>query len=337
MIRILCKSVCVFITVMVIFSGCVPTSKFNELKEQSDKISAERDQLFAANEQMDVRNTEMEARIGSIESEIADIQEEREGVQGQYDVLKAEYDILKRRYDDLEASQETLLSGHTRETKRLLTELQNAQQDLLAKEDRLLELEKSATQKMQDLEKLRVELEERNLRLIELEDILFTKDSLMNALKNTIASALYGFNKDGLSVSFRNGKVYVSMEEKLLFQTGSIVVDPRGVSALTQLAPILEETPDIFITIEGHTDDVPVRSNASFQDNWDLSVKRATSIIRILLDNSNIDPERLIASGRSEFLPVDPADNPTARQKNRRTEIILTPDLDELYRLIGEK
>jgi len=331
------ESVFIFGTVMVIFSGCVPTSKFNELKEQSDRISAERDQLFASNEQMDVKNTELEARIESIESEIADIQDEREGVQGQYDDLKAEYDILKRRYDDLEATQEALLSGHTRETKRLLTELQSAQQDLLAKEDRLLELEKSATQKMQDLERLRVELEERNQKLIELENILFTKDSLMNALKNTITDALYGFEQDGLSVSFRNGKVYVSMEEKLLFQTGSIVVDPRGVSALSQLAPILAETPDIFITIEGHTDDVPVRSNASFQDNWDLSVKRATSIIRIMLDNSNIAPERLIASGRSEYLPVDPADDPTARQKNRRTEIILTPDLDELYRLIEDK
>jgi chemotaxis protein MotB len=331
------KSLCLTVVSAFVISGCVPTSKFNDLKEQNDRIITERDQLFADKEQLDVRNTELEARIGSIESEIADIEEEKVNVQGQYDDLKAEYDILKRRYDDLEETQEALLSGHNRETKRLLTELQAAQQDLVAKEDRLLELEKSAAQKMQDVERLRAELEERNRRLIELEDILYTKDSLMNALKNTISDALYGFQKDGLSVSFRNGKVYVSMEEKLLFQTGSIEVDPRGVNALKQLAPILEETPDIYITIEGHTDDVPVRSNASFRDNWDLSVKRATSIVRILLENSSIDPQRLIASGRSKYLPVDTADNPEARQKNRRTEIILTPDLDELYRLIEDK
>jgi chemotaxis protein MotB len=135
-------------------------------------------------------------------------------------------------------------------------------------------------------------------------------------------------------VSIRNGKVYVSMEEKLLFQTGSIEVDPKGVSALKQLAAVLEQHPDIVITIEGHTDDVPVRSNASFQDNWDLSVKRATSIVRIILDNSHINPQRLIASGRSEFLPVATGTDPVSRQKNRRTEIILTPRLDELYKLI---
>ncbi|GAH68299.1 unnamed protein product, partial [marine sediment metagenome] len=236
MIRALNKTVLVIFTASVIFSGCLPASRFNELKEQTGKISTERDQLFAANEKMNVQNTELKARIESIESEIADIKGERGSVLKQYEDLKDAYDILKRRYDDLEKTQEALLSGHNRETKRLLTELQKAQQDLLAKEDRLLELERSATRKMQDLEKLRVELEERKRRLIELESILYAKDSVMNALKNTIANALYGFQQDGLSVSFRNGKVYVSMEEKLLFQTGSIEVDPRGVSALKQLA-----------------------------------------------------------------------------------------------------
>lgn len=331
------KNTLLVITAASVLSACVPTGKFNELKKQSDRISIERDSLFAANEKMNVNNTELEARVESIRSEIEGIRDEKESVAGQYDDLKEEYDALKRRYDDLEKTQEALLSGHTRETRRLLTELQSAQQDLVAKEDRLHDLENSAAQKMQDLEKLRVELEERNRKLVELERILNAKDSVMNALKNTISDALYGFRQDGLSVSIRNGKVYVSMEEKLLFKTGSIEVDPKGVSALRQLAEILEDNPDIYVTIEGHTDDVPVRSNPSYKDNWDLSVKRATSIVRILLANSDIDPVRLIASGRSEYLPVDPADTPEARRKNRRTEIILTPNLDELYRLIQEQ
>jgi chemotaxis protein MotB len=124
------------------------------------------------------------------------------------------------------------------------------------------------------------------------------------------------------------------MDEKLLFQTGSIEVDPRGVEALKKLAGVLENNRDIKITVEGHTDDVPVRTNPSYADNWDLSVKRATSIVRIILDNSSIDPTRLVASGRGEFLPIDKAKTAEARQKNRRTEIILTPRLDELYNLI---
>jgi chemotaxis protein MotB len=187
---------------------------------------------------------------------------------------------------------------------------------------------------MVDLERLRAQLEERNQRLVELERILNEKDAQMNALRDAVSSALYGFEKEGLSVYTKNGMVYVSMEEKLLFQTGSIEVDPRGVQALRTLAGVLEDNSDIMINIEGHTDNVPVRANASFSDNWDLSVKRATSIVRILLSNSSIDPTRLIASGRGEFLPVEGGDSVEARQKNRRTEIILTPRLDELYKLL---
>jgi len=126
------------------------------------------------------------------------------------------------------------------------------------------------------------------------------------------------------------------MEEKLLFKTGSIDVDPKGASALKKLAQTIQDIPDIYITIEGHTDDVPVVVNPSYRDNWDLSVKRATSIVRILLDNSSIDPERIIASGRGEYLPVDKGKTPEARQKNRRTEVALTPDLSELYDLINK-
>ena len=241
---------------------------------------------------------------------------------------------MNRRYDDLKDSQDALLKGHTRETKRLLTELQKTQDDLLQKEDMLKELEESASQKMYDVERLRVQLEERNQRLVELEQILNAKEAQMKSLKDAVSEALYGFEKEGLSVYTKNGMLYVSMDEKLLFRTGSIQVDPRGVEALKTLAGVLEVNPDIKITVEGHTDDVPVRTNASFSDNWDLSVKRATSIVRILLDNSSIDPTRLVASGRGEFLPVDSTGTAEAKQKNRRTEIILTPRLDELYQLL---
>jgi chemotaxis protein MotB len=326
-----------FITglILLIFSAsCVTTKNYRDMEDQKNHLNGERNKLFAENEKLTVDNAEMKAMIESIESEMEEIETWKAETQEEYDQLKSSYDELDRRYNDLKESQDALLKGHTRETKRLLTELQKTQEDLLAKEDLLNELEETATQKMYDVERLRAELEERNQRLVELEQILNAKDAQMKSLKDAVSAALYGFEKEGLSVYTKDGMVYVSMDEKLLFQTGSIQVDPRGVEALKTLAGVLEVNPDIKITVEGHTDDVPVKANASFADNWDLSVKRATSIVRILLNSSSIDPTRLVASGRGEFLPVDAAGTTQARQRNRRTEIILTPRLDELYRLL---
>ena len=319
---------------LLLVSSCVPTQKYREMESKKTQLGDERNDLFARNEKLNVDNLEMKSKIATLESELKDVQTEQEGVQEEYDKLRSVYDELSRRYDDLKKSQDALLQGHDRETRRLLTELQSAQKDLMLKEDRLKELEENAAQKMVDLEQLRAELEARNQRMVELEQVLNQKDAQMKALKDAISEALYGFEKEGLSVYTKNGMLYVSMEEKLLFQTGSIEVDPRGVEALKRLAAVLEDNPDINITVEGHTDDVPVRTNPSYADNWDLSVKRATSIVRIILNNSSIDPKRLVASGRGEFMPIDPAKTAEARRKNRRTEIILTPRLDELYDLI---
>jgi chemotaxis protein MotB len=319
---------------LLLVSSCVPTQKYREMESKKTQLGDERNDLFARNEKLNVDNLEMKSKIATLESELKDVQTEQEGVQEEYDKLKSVYDELSRRYDDLKKSQDALLQGHDRETRRLLTELQSAQKDLMLKEDRLKELEENAAQKMVDLEHLRAELEERNQRMVELEQVLNQKDAQMKALKDAISDALYGFEKEGLSVYTKNGMLYVSMQEKLLFQTGSIEVDPRGVEALKKLAGVLEQNPDINIAVEGHTDDVPVHTNPSYADNWDLSVKRATSIVRIILNNSSIDPTRLVASGRGEFLPIDRAKTAEARRKNRRTEIILTPRLDELYDLL---
>lgn len=318
----------------LLITSCVPTQKYHEMENKKMELNVERDELFAGNERLTVDNLEMKSRIASMESDLEKIESEQKTVQEEYEHLKSVYDELNRRYDDLRQSQDALLKGHNRETKRLLTELQTAQQDLIAKEDRLKELEENAARKMVDLERLRAQLEARNQRLLELESVLNAKDAQMKALKDAISEALFGFEEEGLSVYTKNGMLYVSMDEKLLFRTGSTEVDPRGVQALKTLAGVLEKNPDIKITVEGHTDDVPVRSNASFTDNWDLSVKRATSIVRIILDHSTIDPTRLVASGRGEFLPVDPSKTAEARQRNRRTEIILTPRLDELYNML---
>ena len=153
-------------------------------------------------------------------------------------------------------------------------------------------------------------------------------------LKDKVTNALKGFIDNGLNIHEKNGKVYVSMDEKLLFASGSWVVGEQGLVAIKELAKILESDTTINILIEGHTDNVPYKGNSQVKDNWDLSVMRATSVVKALLKDSSIAPERISAAGRGEFVPVEENLTPEARAKNRRTEIILTPKLDELFKII---
>jgi chemotaxis protein MotB len=217
-----------------------------------------------------------------------------------------------------------------------MMQIEGIQGDLHTREAELQKLSQEMAEKQRNLLAMEQELDRRNRRMAELERLISRQDSSVRALRNKVSAALVGLENNGLTVSMRQGTVYVSLDEKLLFKSGSIVVDPAGVSALKKMAAILEQNPEISITIEGHTDNVPLASSASMHDNWDLSVKRATSIVRILLDGGKIAPARLTAAGRGEFIPVDAANTPAARQKNRRTEIILMPKLDELFQMIDD-
>lgn len=319
--------------IMVLFflGSCVSMKKFNDLER---KYTAENEQLKQENEQLSVQLKELRFRMQQMEEKLKMMAADSAELAQQLDELRKNYNQLDRAYTELQTAQEELLKGNERETARLMKKLQVSQEELSNRETKLKMLERDLQEKKMILDRMAAELDQRNARMKELETILYRKDSTVKALKNKVSDALLGFEKEGLSVNIRNGKVYVSLEEKLLFQSGSTEVDPRGVAALKRLARVLEQNPDINITIEGHTDDVPVIPSASIRDNWDLSVKRATAIVRILLDGTRIDPRRLTASGRGEFVPVDPAKTREARQKNRRTEIILTPKLDELLKIL---
>lgn len=177
---------------------------------------------------------------------------------------------------------------------------------------------------------------EKEQKLAELKQILNSKDSAVKALKNSVSNALLGFKDAGLEINIKNGKVYVSLSEQLLFASGRTDVDKKGREAILQLAALLDRQKDINILVEGHTDDVPIKTE-KMQDNWDLSVMRANSIVRILTKEGGLDPKRIMAAGRSQYLPIDPAKTPEARRKNRRTEIILTPKLDELLQIIDNQ
>lgn len=170
-------------------------------------------------------------------------------------------------------------------------------------------------------------------RLKTFQDMIQSQKDVMTKLKNSIADALMNYKTDELYVYYKDGNVYVSLEEKLLFKSGSDVVDPKGKEALKSLSKVLNNTKDITVMIEGHTDNVPIKTNL-FKDNWDLSTARAISIVRILTKDNGFDSSRITASGRSEFHPVKPNETNEGRAGNRRTEVILSPDLRELYKLI---
>ncbi len=171
-------------------------------------------------------------------------------------------------------------------------------------------------------------------RLKDMEALIQAQKDVMNKLKKTVADALINFKPDELSVYLKDGKLYVSLQEKLLFKSGSAVVDPKGKEALQTLAAVLINTPNITVDVEGHTDTVPI--TGKYEDNWALSVARATSIVRILTNEYSVDPHTIIASGRSKYYPVADNTTPEGRSKNRRTEIILSPDLTELFKLLNQ-
>lgn len=176
---------------------------------------------------------------------------------------------------------------------------------------------------------------EQAARLKNLQDLIQAQKNVMTKLKQSIADALMNFKADELSVYIKDGKVYVSLQEKLLFKSGSALVDPKGKDALKTLAQVLNSTRDISVMIEGHTDSIPIKKE-KFEDNWALSVVRATSIVRILTNEYGFDAHRIIASGRSEFYPVKSNSNEAGRAGNRRTEIILSPDLNEIFKLLDQ-
>lgn len=186
------------------------------------------------------------------------------------------------------------------------------------------------------LKSTKEQVDEQRHRLEQLQALLDQQRQAAEALRSKIADALKGFNSSELTVKMKNGKVYISMQESLLFPSGSAVVNPKGKDALSKVAGVLNASADININIEGHTDSIPIHT-VKFADNWELSTARATSIAHVLIDDYHVVPAKLVASGRSEYDPIAPNTTPEGRGQNRRTEIILEPRLNELMKLMGEQ
>lgn len=249
--------------------------------------------------------------------------------------LTSKYDKLNSVNEQLMNRLDKLLSGSEKDNAKLSGDLQMTTEQLLRKQDELKGLETRLNQQKAELDNLNAELKKREARVAELEDILKKKDEATADLLKKLRDALTGFENKGLTITQKNGKVYVSLEESLLFASGKTEVEQKGKEALKTVAKVLEQNPDINVMVEGHTDDVPMKGSGEIKDNWDLSVMRATSVTKIMLGSAKIAPDRIIAAGRGEYVPLDRGKTPEARKKNRRTEIILTPKLDELLKVLG--
>lgn len=308
-------------------SSCVPSRQFNDMKAKFQKTEEDNSRLSAKNQELTTQNTEMNFSIEEMKKRINALERDTTDTGKLVRKLTELHAELNRSYDKLLGNNEKLLSGSSAEAKKLMSQLNETQEELQKKEDALKKSEAELASKQ-------MQLAQREQKLNELQSILSRKDSIVKALKNSVSEALLGFKDKGLTVEQKNGKVYVSLEERLLFATGSTVVDPKGQEALKQLSKVLEKNPDINVMVEGHTDDVPMKGSGDIKDNWDLSVMRATSVVNILLTGSTIAPKRLSAAGRGEYFPIDSQKTADARKKNRRTEIILTPKLDELLKVL---
>lgn len=223
------------------------------------------------------------------------------------------YNALDSEYSSLNASYKTLASTSDKKLSELNVSLENKSKELTKKEKNL---------------------QEKDQKLKELQSLLQRQDSILNALNNTVKNALLGFKSDEFGVEMKNGKVYVSLSDKLLFKSGKVNVEEKGKEAIKKLAEVLNKNSEIDIAIEGHTDNIPIKTDL-YKDNWDLSVARSTNIVRMLTDEFALDPKRVIASGKGEYFPIATNESPEGRAKNRRTEIVLSPKLEELFKILN--
>lgn len=294
------------IVASVAVTSCKPIYKCGELKPEKKlflpkfitRVIDERDSLCTTLSAREVQIMDLKDEVTARKSDIAKLRDEKA-------ILQSEKMDLQLQYGDL--------------MNQKLSQAEQMNLALKQKSDMLAEKERLLT--------------EREGALKELKKTIARQDSITRRLNDIIRNALLGFKSDELSVEVKNGKVYVSMSDKLLFKSASATIEDKGLEAIKVLADVLTKNNEIDILIEGHTDNLPIR-NAVYRDNWDLSVARATSIVRILVDSYKIDAKRLTASGKGEFSPKASNATPEGRAKNRRTEIILSPKLDVIMELL---
>lgn len=303
-------------------AGCVSQKKFLELEDEFSSLQRVNEQLDRKLEECKSEKIAIEDELEYSKDRIEILKTQRDDLLTELNSTKSALDKLNETYDALEQNSTKALAENSQQNRELLQKLEEKETALAKEQNRLEQLQK--------------DLQERSKRVAELESLIAEKEQKMRTLKDNLSKALTNFEGQGLSVEMRDGKVYVSMENKLLFDSGSWNVGREGQKAVKELGKVLAQNPDIAVLIEGHTDNVTYGGNGPLKDNWDLSTKRATEVLKLLLKNGNIDPENLTAAGKGQYAPVAPNTTKQGRAKNRRIEVVLTPKLDEISKLLSE-
>ena len=310
------------LSLLLMTSSCVTKkvyqdleNKYADLKKENRRIQEETDDCIKA-------KADMEMAYEAIKNEVNDTRLERDKNLADYNAANNNYKAMQASYAALEKNSNDALQSNMSKNRELLSQLDAKEKALTAEQNRL--------------NKVKNDLLESSQRLAELESLMAAKDTSMKKLKETLSSALNSFEGKGLTVQQKNGKVYVSMENKLLFSSGSWAVGAEGRRAVVEVGKVLAANPDIAVLIEGHTDDDAFNGSGPIADNWDLSTKRATVIVNILGENKGINQQNLTAAGRSEYAPLASNSSADGKAKNRRIEIILTPKLDEISKMLNQ-
>lgn len=309
------KKIALGLLTIVLSTSCVSKriykdleSKYTDLKKENRSLADDNAALLKSKNQLEQDQTNLKFELDKTKAEYSKLRSD-------YEVNNDKYRTLKDSYAALEKNSNESLESNMRKNRELLNQLD--------------EKAKALAQEQEQLTKS-------SQRLKELEDLIASKEASMKKLKETLSKALNSFEGKGLTVEQKNGKVYVSMENKLLFNSGSWAVSPDGKKAVVELGKVLGDNPEIAVMIEGHTDDDAFLASGPIADNWDLSTKRATAIVAILSENKKINKQNLTAAGRGEFSPLASNSTPEGKAKNRRIEIVLTPRLDAIAEMLNE-
>lgn len=316
-----------FVLAAVVFSmttSCVSKKIYQDLENKFAELKKERNALADENEVLKTDKANLQTELERIKAELDKCKTERDKLATDYSATKKSLDNLKSSYAALEKDSNEALEANIKKNRELLAELEAKQKALASEQDKFNRIKK--------------DFEDNAKRLKELEDLIAAKEAAMKKLKETLSKSLKAFEGKGLTVTEKDGKVYVSMENKLLFNSGSYAVNEEGKKAVELVGKVLGDNPDLSVLIEGHTDNDKITGTLTggIENNWDLSTKRATAIVNILTSNPKVNKSNLTAAGRSEFAPLMSNESAEGKAKNRRIEIILTPKLDEITKLLNE-
>ncbi len=317
------KTISIGLVAVALTTSCVSKKIYSDLETKFADLKKERNALADENEGLKTAKGQFELENGTLKSELDKLKAERDKLASDYAASSNNLANLQSSYNALEKNSDESLKANMDKNRDLLAQLEAKEKALAAEKNRL--------------NKISADLKDRSDRVTELEGLIAAKEASMKKLKETLSKSLKAFEGKGLTIQQKDGKVYVSMENKLLIESGSYAVGLEGKKAVVAVGKVLGENPEISVLIEGHTDnDKFAGAVGLIENNWDLSTKRATAIVNILGENAKINKQNLTAAGRGEYSPLMSNDTPDGKSRNRRIEIILTPKLDEISKMLNE-